>query len=74
MSTTLHRAAESRLRGSELSELHKIRCTSRHNCTLTLHGKVSSFFLRQEAQELIKELEGLVIIDNQIEVELATVP
>jgi osmotically-inducible protein OsmY len=71
MSATLQRAAESRLHGSHDSELQKIHCTS-HLGVLTLHGKVSTFSVRQKAQELIKDLEGLDIIDNQIEVDTAS--
>ena len=71
MSAMLQRAAESRLHSSHDSELQKIHCTS-HLGVLTLHGRVSSFSVRQKAQELIKDLEGLDIIDNQIEVDTAS--
>jgi hypothetical protein len=35
---------------------------------------VSSFYARQAAQELINDLEGVDIIDNQIEVNSQAIP
>jgi osmotically-inducible protein OsmY len=56
---------ESRLHESNYLELHQIKCTFRHG-VLTLYGTASSFYVRQVAQEMIKDLKGIDIIDNQI--------
>jgi len=35
---------------------------------VVLHGEVHSFYEKQLAQEVVRQLDGLVRIDNQIEV------
>jgi hypothetical protein len=65
MADSIEGKAESRLYESTYSELHHIECTFRHGI-LTLCGTVSTFFVRQIAQELIEDLEGIEIIDNQL--------
>jgi hypothetical protein len=67
MSTSIEGMAETRLHQSNDVELRQIRCNYRRGI-LTLYGTVSNFHVRQIAQELIKDLEGIDIIDNQIEV------
>ena len=73
MAASIDGMAELRLHESDHMELHGIRCTFRHGI-LTLYGMVSTFYVREVAQELIKDLEGIDIIDNQIEVNTQTVP
>jgi osmotically-inducible protein OsmY len=68
MSNSIEEQAESRFRGSGHSELRQIRCTIHHGI-LTLSGSVSSYEVRQVAQEMIKELKGIDIIDNQIVID-----
>ncbi len=73
MTASIEGTAESRLHESNYLELHQIRCTFRHGI-LTLCGMVSTFHARHVAQELIKDLEGIDIIDNQIEVNSQAIP
>ena len=74
MSNSIEEEAESRLRAC--SELNQVR-SGFHNGVLTLKGSVSSHEIRHVAQELIKDLQGIDIIDNQIIVKkkgLAPIP
>ena len=76
MSNSIEEKAESRLHGFDHLELSQIRCGFHHGI-LTLTGTVSSCEIRHVAQELIKDLNGIEIIDNQIivnEKELAPFP
>ena len=57
--------AEMRLRDSDNLELRQTHAAFHHG-VLTLSGSVSTFHVRQIAQELIKDLPGIEIIDNQI--------
>jgi hypothetical protein len=60
--------AEKRMQQSLYPELRRVLCNYRHGI-LTLYGVVSSFHVRQIAQELVQDLEGIEIIDNQLVVE-----
>jgi osmotically-inducible protein OsmY len=62
---TIEAEAQIRLRRSDILELHHVRCTF-HRGVLTLHGIVSNSHARQVAQELIADLEGIDIMDNQL--------
>lgn len=76
MSNSIKEKAESRLHELDHLELSQIRCGFRHGI-LTLNGTVSSCEIRHIAQELIKDLKGIEVIDNQIivnEKELAPFP
>jgi hypothetical protein len=57
--------AERRLQQSLYPELRRVLCNFRHGI-LIMYGVVSSFHVRQSAQELVQELEGIEIIDNQL--------
>ena len=57
--------AELRLRQSLYPELRRVLCNCRHGI-LTLYGVVSSFYVRQIAEELVQGLPGIEIIDNQL--------
>jgi osmotically-inducible protein OsmY len=45
-----------------------------HEGVLTLRGQVSSFYLKQVAQELIRRLDGAEEINNHLEVVAPTCP
>ena len=57
--------ADIRLQQSLYSELRRVLCNYRRGI-LTLYGVVSSFHVRQIAQELVQGLEGIEVIDNQL--------
>ena len=59
--------AQSRLRTSAYHALHLITCEL-HEDVLTLRGHVPTFHLKQVAQTLIRDLDGVGGIDNQLEV------
>jgi hypothetical protein len=59
--------ARSRLRKSGYHELHLIACDF-HESVLTLRGRVPTFCLKQVAQTLFGELEGVGEINNRLEV------
>ena len=59
--------AQSRLRKSGYHELHLVSCDF-HEGVLTLRGCVSSFYLKQVAQELIRRLDGAEEVNNRLEV------
>ena len=59
--------ARSRLRKSGYRELHFVSCEF-HEGVLTLRGHVSSFHLKQLAQELIRHLDGAEEVNNRLEV------
>jgi len=65
MSISIAEKAESRFHNADHLELRQIQCTFQH-AVLTLRGSVSSFKVRQAALEMIKDLKGIDIIDNQI--------
>ncbi len=41
------------------------------DCLLTLRGRVPSFYLKQIAQTVVRHIEGIVILDNHVEVDRA---
>lgn len=59
--------AQSRLRKSGYYELCLIACEF-HEGVLTLRGHVSTFHLKQVAQTLIRDLDGVGEINNRLEV------
>jgi osmotically-inducible protein OsmY len=60
-------AAEARLRRSAYPEVGRVRCEFRGGI-VTLWGRVSSYFLKQVAQALVFGMDGVVGVDNQLEV------
>ena len=62
---TTEAQAQFRLCQSDNLELHRIQCTF-HRGILTLHGVVSSSHVRQVAQEFVRDLNGIQVIDNQV--------
>jgi len=59
--------AESRLRRSAYLALQYISCEF-HARVLILRGRLPSYYLKQIAQALVGDIEGVERIDNQIEV------
>ena len=59
--------AQSRLRTSGYHELQLVSCEF-HEGVLTLRGRVSSYYLKQVAQELIRQLDGAEEVNNRLEV------
>jgi osmotically-inducible protein OsmY len=47
--------------------LHLISCEF-HEGVLTLRGRVSTFYLKQVAQEMIRRLDGAGEVNNRLEV------
>ena len=60
--------AHSRLRTSDYRQLHLVSCEF-HEGVLTLRGRVSTFHLKQVAQTLIRNLDGVGEINNRLEVQ-----
>ena len=59
--------AEARLRRSPYAELRRISCEL-HDGVLILRGRVSCYYLKQVAQHSVCRLEGVVEIDNRLDV------
>jgi osmotically-inducible protein OsmY len=59
--------AQSRLRKSHYHELRFVSCEF-HEGVVTLRGRVSSYHLKQLAQELIRRLDGAEEVNNRLEV------
>jgi hypothetical protein len=55
------------LRTSRYPELHHVSCHW-HNETVVLSGHVSTFYMKQVAQTLIRGIDGVTRIDNRITV------
>jgi hypothetical protein len=59
--------ATQRFRRSHYLEINRIQCEFRDG-QLCLHGRVSSYFMKQSAQELVRSIDGVRTIQNDIEV------
>src|SRR5260370_26501430 len=66
-------AAEARLRGNPYPALKNVLCGYDQG-VLTLRGCLSSYYLKQLAQEAVAEVEGVARIENLIEVITRTIP
>jgi hypothetical protein len=64
---SVEEAAGARLRQGGYLGLRRI-CCRWHNGTLTLSGTVGSYYLKLLAQERVQGLDGVVVIDNRLEV------
>jgi osmotically-inducible protein OsmY len=60
-------AAEARLMKSPYRELQQVSCESRQG-VVTLRGRVSSYYLKQIAQEFVGQLIAVVEVDNRLNV------
>ena len=58
-------AAEVTFRQARYRELDSVSCDF-HEGVLTLRGRVSSFYLKQMAQELVRPLETVEQINNRL--------
>jgi hypothetical protein len=63
--------AQSRLKESGYRELESVSCEFREG-VLTLRGRIPSFYLKQVAQTLLRELDIVGEIHNRLEVAAAT--
>jgi len=61
------RIAENRLRHSGYLELRNVFCDF-HEGVLSIWGRVPSYHLKQLAQAIVSELEGILELNNQLEV------
>ena len=65
----LETLVRSDLRQAPYNELGRVTCTLREG-VLTLHGRVSSYYLKQIAQRIVLDrVEGRTTLINQLEVE-----
>ena len=60
-------AAESRLQHSAYHGVRRVKCEF-HDGVLTLRGCVSSYYLKQITQTLVRGMEGVEEISNRVEV------
>ena len=60
-------AVQLRLRTSGYCQLGLVSCEF-HEGVLTLRGRVSTFYLKQVAQTLVRNLDGVGEINNRLEV------
>lgn len=67
MDESVSREAESRLRDSSHLFLRHVRCDYDQG-RLQLEGKVPSFYLKQLAQSIVQNVEGVERIDNRLTV------
>ena len=65
--------ARERLMSSGCRALQQVRCDY-HEGTLFLSGKVSTYYLKQLAQETVREMPGVNEISNRIEVSSSDLP
>jgi osmotically-inducible protein OsmY len=63
--------AQARLHQSSHPAVRRISCAC-ENGVLVLHGKLATYFHKQVAQETVADLEGVRLIQNQIEVVYPT--
>jgi len=60
-------AAQLRFKSSKYSEIRSLECEFSEGI-LFLRGRVSSYYLKQLAQEVVRSLEGIEKIVNDVEV------
>ena len=60
--------AEMRLQQSLYPEKQRVLCSFRHGI-LTLYGVVSTFHVRQIAQELVQGIKGVDFVNNRLVVQ-----
>ena len=65
-------SVEGRLQRSSYGALRRIRCDFQGDSgILHLRGSLPSYYLKQVAQELVGDVEGVRLVDNQIRVHRA---
>jgi hypothetical protein len=65
--TGVEATAEARLRQASYVALHHVSCRL-HDGVLTLRGRVPSYYLKQIAQTLLYSIEGVLKINNELDV------
>ena len=66
---TIRLSGERRLQGSGYGALSRVCCEFQtESGVLDLHGAVPSYYVKQVAQELVRDLEGVLLVNNQIKV------
>ena len=65
--TTIEEEAEDRLRRSGYLKLRDISCEVRESVA-RLRGRLPTHYLKQVAQAIVAEVEGVVVVMNQIDV------
>jgi osmotically-inducible protein OsmY len=55
------------LNSSHYSELRRLACDF-HDGVLTIHGRVSSFYMKQLAQTIVRKIAGVRQIVNDVDV------
>ena len=59
--------AQARLTASPYLTLRQLTCDS-HDGVLAIHGRVSTFFLKQMAQTAVRDVPGVKVITNLVQV------
>lgn len=59
--------ARERLRANPYSEVRALQC-EHHECVLVLRGRVPSYYHKQLAQEAVRNVKGVEMILNSVEV------
>jgi osmotically-inducible protein OsmY len=70
MRERIEESAQGRLLGSSYFALRNVGCVYRDG-VLTLRGSLPTYYLKQMAQSLVAETEGVTAVVNQIEVKTA---
>jgi osmotically-inducible protein OsmY len=65
--STIEETAEDRLRRSGYLALRDIPCEVRGGVA-RLRGRLPTYYLRQVAQAIVAEVDGVIVVSNQIEV------
>ena len=67
---TVRACVEGKLQRGSYSALSRIRCEfQRESGVLHLRGSVPSYYLKQVAQELVRDVEGVRLVNNQLSVK-----
>jgi osmotically-inducible protein OsmY len=65
--STIEETAEDRLRRSGYLALRDIACAVREGVAC-LQGRLPTYYLKQVAQAIVAEVDGVIVVSNQIEV------
>lgn len=67
-STRLATAAQQRLSSYSYIGMRELCCQEPNSGLITIQGTVSSYYHKQLAQEIVRRVEGVCRIDNQLSV------
>jgi hypothetical protein len=62
--------AQARLRDSAYRQLQNLTCDS-HEGVLAIRGRVTCFYYKQLAQTAVRDIPGVEVIHNQVQVDRA---